>query len=165
MLCLWEKRTLFKKFPQKPNKSVKLVHSLAIAPEDEIEFLYEEQPYADEFTEFAIEDTDSESEEEADLTTESDDEQVPILKIQECKAIMPKLPNIEVSILPTKYHVPIKTIAFLDTGAARSMMNPKILPSQYWEPYSENFQAADGRIFQTSLRTKTKIGIRFFPIL
>ena len=47
---------------------------------------------------------------------------------------IPPLPNIEVHILPSKYDVPINAIAFMDTGAQKTLMNPTIFPSSAWDP-------------------------------
>ena len=76
---------------------------------------------------------------------------------------IPSLPNIEVHILPSKYDVPIKAIAFIDTGAQKTLMNLAILPSSVWKPDVHFFKAANGKIFQTDLITKSKIGIKIFP--
>ena len=43
------------------------------------------------------------------------------------------------------------------------ILNPSILPPDYWENHTEYFRAANGKIFETSLITKKPIGIQFFP--
>ena len=43
------------------------------------------------------------------------------------------------------------------------MINPKILPPDYWDNHTEYFRAANGKVFETSLITKKPIGIQFFP--
>ncbi|XP_057984608.1 uncharacterized protein LOC131169402 [Hevea brasiliensis] len=73
------------------------------------------------------------------------------------------IPLVPLHVLPSKYKRPINVIGFLDTGAHKSMMNPAILPPEYWVPHTEYFKAADGNIFKTSLITKQPIGIQFFP--
>jgi len=64
--------------------------------------------------------------------------------------------------LPVKYEILIKAIAFIDTGASRTMMNPKILHPEFWEQKEFQFKAASGEVFTTELMTKKNIGIRFF---
>ncbi|KAH9769368.1 Endonuclease [Citrus sinensis] len=43
------------------------------------------------------------------------------------------------------------------------MLNPKVLPPDYWKNHTEYFRAANGKFFETSLITKKSIGIQFFP--
>jgi len=82
---------------------------------------------------------------------------------EQCLVSIPPSPNIEVHILPSKYEIPVKVIAFIDTGAARTMMNPRVLHPDLWEQKKLRFKAASGEVFTTELMTKKKIGIRFFP--
>ena len=92
-------------------------------------------------------------------------EEIPTISDPEINSLnsTPPLPNVEVYILPFKYDVPIKAIAFVDTSAQKTLMNPAILPSSAWESSVHFFKAADGKIFQTDLITRHKIGIKFFP--
>ena len=69
------------------------------------------------------------------------------------------IPSVKIQIVPSRYHKPITSIGFLDTGAQRSMLNPAILPTEYWKTQEEHFKAADGKIFTTKLVTKHPIGI------
>ncbi|KAG8502654.1 hypothetical protein CXB51_001139 [Gossypium anomalum] len=46
---------------------------------------------------------------------------------------------------------PITVIAFVDTGSAESIMNPDILPEEWWKPHTKIFSAADGKLFSTNL--------------
>lgn len=39
--------------------------------------------------------------------------------------------NIQVQVLVEKYIAPIKVIAYVDTGAHKTMINPYILPKQF----------------------------------
>ncbi|KAH9697717.1 hypothetical protein KPL71_023724 [Citrus sinensis] len=55
------------------------------------------------------------------------------------------------------------TIGLIDTGAQRSMLNPHLLPPEYWTDYEEHFKAVNGKLFTTSLITKKPIGIQIFP--
>ncbi|KAK2658236.1 hypothetical protein Ddye_004769 [Dipteronia dyeriana] len=72
-------------------------------------------------------------------------------------------PQIKIQILPTKYSKPIPVIAYFDTGAHSSMMNPSVLPAEAWKQENNQFLAADGQIFNTHLVSKHKIGLQFFP--
>ncbi|KAH9801901.1 hypothetical protein KPL71_001197 [Citrus sinensis] len=58
---------------------------------------------------------------------------------------------------------PIPAISLIGTGAQRSMLNPHLLPPEYWTDYEEHFKAVNGKLFTTSLITKKSIGIQFFP--
>ncbi|KAK2658234.1 hypothetical protein Ddye_004767 [Dipteronia dyeriana] len=72
-------------------------------------------------------------------------------------------PQIKIQILPTKYSKPIPVIAYFDTGAHSSMMNPSVLPAEAWKQENNQFLAADEQIFNTHLVSKHKIGLQFFP--
>ncbi|KAL3643586.1 hypothetical protein CASFOL_014401 [Castilleja foliolosa] len=72
------------------------------------------------------------------------------------------LPNVKIYIFPTKYDKPIPVIAFLDTGAASSIIKPDILPSTHWNQCSAAFKAANGEIFHVTLISKL-IYIQLFP--
>ncbi|KAH9716812.1 hypothetical protein KPL71_021588 [Citrus sinensis] len=43
------------------------------------------------------------------------------------------------------------------------MLNPHLLPPEYWTNYEEHFKAVNGKLFTTSLITKKPIGIQIFP--
>ena len=43
------------------------------------------------------------------------------------------------------------------------MIDPTVLPSDYWESHSKLFRAVNGETFETTLITKKPIGIQFFP--
>ena len=43
------------------------------------------------------------------------------------------IPSVKIQIIPSKYHKPIIAIGFIDTGAQRSMLDPVILPIEYWK--------------------------------
>ncbi|KAH9716884.1 hypothetical protein KPL71_021620 [Citrus sinensis] len=73
------------------------------------------------------------------------------------------IPSIKLQILPSKFQRPIPAIGLIDTGAQRSMLNPHILPSEYWTQSQEHFKAVNGKLFTTSLITKKPIGIQIFP--
>ncbi|KAH9734684.1 hypothetical protein KPL71_017452 [Citrus sinensis] len=73
------------------------------------------------------------------------------------------IPSIKLQILPSKFQRPIPAIGLIDTGAQRSMLNPHILPPEYWTQFEEHFKAVNGKLFTTSLITKKPIGIQIFP--
>ncbi|KAH9769510.1 hypothetical protein KPL71_012030 [Citrus sinensis] len=73
------------------------------------------------------------------------------------------IPSIKLQILPSKFQRPIPAIGLIDTGAQRSMLNPHILPSEYWTQFEEHFKDINGKLFTTSLITKKPIGIQIFP--
>ncbi|KAH9801896.1 hypothetical protein KPL71_001194 [Citrus sinensis] len=73
------------------------------------------------------------------------------------------IPSIKLQILASKFQKPVPTIGLIDTGAQRSMLNPHILPPEYWTEYEEHFKAVNGKLFTTSLITKNPIGIQIFP--
>ncbi|KAH9750675.1 hypothetical protein KPL71_013962 [Citrus sinensis] len=73
------------------------------------------------------------------------------------------IPSIKLQILPSKFQRPTPAIGLIDTGAQRSMLNPHILPSDYWTQSEEHFKAVNGKLFTTSLITIKPIGIQIFP--
>ena len=90
---------------------------------------------------------------------------IPIFSIQEEPSIRPAIPQpcVEIQVLANKFEKPIKVITFIDTGAQQTMMDPYILPQEYWKKEVDYFVAADGKIFRTDLVTHAPIGIKFFP--
>ncbi|KAH9792652.1 hypothetical protein KPL71_004214 [Citrus sinensis] len=68
------------------------------------------------------------------------------------------IPSIKLQTLPSKFQRPIPAIGLIDTGAQRSMINPHILPPEYWTKYEEHFKVVNGKLFTTSLITKKPIG-------
>ncbi|KAH9769531.1 hypothetical protein KPL71_012037 [Citrus sinensis] len=144
-----------------PNKSAKSVHliqhlqqSSIISDNEDVESIFSEQSEKDDHTTFIL----------ADLTDSDPDDIFVISTIQEINHIRPKLPgpSVKISVIPFKFHKPVSVIGFLDTGAQRSMLNSRILPSDYWEHHTEYFRAVNGKIFKTSLISKKPIGIQFF---
>ncbi|KAK9180787.1 hypothetical protein WN944_023922 [Citrus x changshan-huyou] len=149
--------------PVKPHKAIKLIQHLESTTEfspttDQVEHLFSEQEEPNDDTVFAlpVESSDSDS---------SDFE--PIYTVQPSSILIHDrtipIPSVKIQIIPSKYHKPITAIGFLDTGAQRSMLDPAILPTEYWKTQEEHFKAADGKIFTTKLVTKHPIGIQLFP--
>ncbi|KAK8589939.1 hypothetical protein V6N12_024328 [Hibiscus sabdariffa] len=71
-------------------------------------------------------------------------------------------PHIPVSVYLGKYDKLIEVIAFIDTGAAKTIMNPNILPPKWWKPHTRIFSTASNDEFATYLISKP-ITIQFFP--
>jgi len=143
--------------PNKADKAIRLISSLNLGEED-VESLYSEQSSPDETTIFALQES---SEEE----THSQKKSVPVFSTMQLSniTIVPPKPHIPVHILPSKYDKPIKVIAYIDTGAQKTMVNPDILPADHWKQEDSYFIAANGKMFKTELVSKNPIGIRFFP--
>ncbi|XP_062089201.1 uncharacterized protein LOC133795762 [Humulus lupulus] len=72
------------------------------------------------------------------------------------------IPMEKMQIIPTKYSKPIKVAAFFDTGASYTIMNPDILPPEFWKKKKQYFHAANNQIFCTELISKP-IKLQFFP--
>ena len=148
-----------KNCPNKPEKAAKMIDSLN--PEEaDLESLYSEQSSADEHTAFALrEDSGDESNSDPEEKNE-----VPVYYLKQVASSLPTppLPCVEIQVLASKFAHPKKAIAYMDTGAQVTMMNPSVLPSEAWTTHAAFFMAADGKIFRTDLITKEKIGIKFF---
>ena len=159
-----------KNCPNKREKAAKLIHSLDLATDEDIESLYDEQDQLDTSTIFRLEYTNSDNSRKIDSSYS--EEHFPVMQAEEIPTISdlrinsldstPPLPNVDIHILPSKYDIPIKAIAFMDTGAQKTLMNLAILLSSAWEASVHFFKAADGRIIRTDLITRHKIGIKFF---
>ncbi|KAH9671265.1 hypothetical protein KPL70_017296 [Citrus sinensis] len=67
--------------------------------------------------------------------------------VQEINQVHSKLtsPSVKISVIPSKFNKPVSVIGFLDTGTQRSMLNPKVLPLDYWENHTEYFRATNGK--------------------
>ncbi|KAH9671389.1 hypothetical protein KPL70_017354 [Citrus sinensis] len=161
-----------KECPENPKRSQRLVQQLQslhqFSPDtDQIEFLYSEQESPDPDTVFALGTSDSDS--DSTSSTEPEDYS-PVFHIQSVPSSSTQLsvqpiPSVKIQILLSKYSRPIPAIAFIDTGAQRSILNPAILPPETWISNENHFRAASGKLFSTKLRTKSRIGIQLFPKL
>ncbi|RDX66824.1 hypothetical protein CR513_54368, partial [Mucuna pruriens] len=142
--------------PNKADKAIKLISSLKL-DDEEVESLYSEQSSADEETVFALKESEDED--------QSEPESIPIFLVKNIDTITisPPQPCIEVQLLPSKFHKLINVIVFMDTGAQKTMMNPEILPEEFWKKEVCHFVAANRKIFKTELITKEPVRIKFFP--
>ncbi|KAH9724641.1 hypothetical protein KPL70_007560 [Citrus sinensis] len=111
-----------------------------------------------------VESTFSEQSEQDDqtafiITESSDFEDISVIStVQNVNHVstIPR-PSLKMSILPSKFHKPVPVIGFIDTGTDTSMIDPSVLPSDYWEPHSKLFRAVNGETFETTLITKKPI--------
>ncbi|KAH1032088.1 hypothetical protein J1N35_044262 [Gossypium stocksii] len=67
------------------------------------------------------------------------------------------VPQVLVKIYLDKYSKPVTVIAFFDTGAAATIMNPDVLPLEWWKPHTTFFNIAANYPFATYLKT-TQLG-------
>ncbi|KAH9698137.1 hypothetical protein KPL71_023898 [Citrus sinensis] len=141
--------------PNKREKSIRLVEHLQAttdySPEnDELEFYFSEQDEPNDETVFVLQNS----------SDDSDSDQSQIIFHQQLLSLDTTIPipSIKLQILPSKFQRPIPAIGLIDTGAQRSMLNPHLLPPEYWTDYEEHFKAVNGKLFTTSLITKKPIG-------
>ncbi|KAH9769495.1 hypothetical protein KPL71_012023 [Citrus sinensis] len=140
--------------PHKREKSIRLVEHLQAttdySPEkDELEFYFSEQDEPNDEIMFALQNS----------SDDSDSDQSQIIFHQQLLSLDTTIPipSIKLQILPSKFQRPIPVIVLIDTGAQRSMLNPHLLPLEYWTDYEEHFKAVNGKLFTTSLITKKPI--------
>ncbi|KAH9680105.1 hypothetical protein KPL71_026418 [Citrus sinensis] len=145
--------------PNKREKSIRLVEHLQATTDyspakDELEFYFSEQDEPNDETVFVLQNS-----------SDSDSDQSQVIFHQQLLSLdtTVPIPSIKLQILPSKFQRPIPAIGLIDTGAQRSMLNPHILPSEYWTKSEEHFKAVNGKLFTTSLITKKPIGIQIFP--
>ncbi|KAH9769402.1 hypothetical protein KPL71_011984 [Citrus sinensis] len=145
--------------PNKREKSIRLVEHLQATTDyspakDELEFYFSEQDEPNDETVFALQNS-----------SDSDSDQSQVIFHQQSLSLdtTVPIPSIKLQILPSKFQRPIPAIGLIDTGAQHSMLNPHILPSEYWTQSEEHFKAVNGKLFTTSLITKKPIGIQIFP--
>ncbi|KAH9686201.1 hypothetical protein KPL70_014283 [Citrus sinensis] len=141
--------------PNKQEKSIRLVEHLQAtidySPEkDELKFYFSEQDEPTDETVFALQNSSDDS--------DSDQSQIIFHQLLLSLDTTVPIPSIKLQILPSKFQRHIPAIGLIDTGAQRSMLNPHILPPEYWIESEENFKAVNGKLFTTSLITKKSIG-------
>ncbi|KAH9744253.1 hypothetical protein KPL70_003621 [Citrus sinensis] len=146
--------------PNKREKSIWLVEHLQAttdySPErDELEFYFSEQDEPNDETVFPLQNS----------SDDSDSDQSQVIFHQQLLSLDTTvlIPSIKLQILPSKFQRPVPAIGLIDTGAQHSMLNPHILPPEYWTEYEEHFKAVNGKLFTISLITKKPIGIKIFP--
>ncbi|KAH9697996.1 hypothetical protein KPL71_023832 [Citrus sinensis] len=136
------------------NPSLKLVRNLisrwSAKMKRNVESNFSEQSEQDDQTAFII----AESSDSEDISVISTVQNVNYV------STIPR-PSLKMSILHSKFHKPVPVIGFIDTGADTSMIDPFVLPSDYWEPHSKLFRAVNGETFETTLITKKPIDDKF----
>ncbi|KAH9763297.1 hypothetical protein KPL70_001115 [Citrus sinensis] len=103
---------------------------------DELEFYFSEQDEPNDETVFALQNSSDDS--------DSDQSQVIFHQQLLSLDITVPIPSIKLQILPSKFQRLVPAIGLIDTGAQRSMLNPHILPPEYWTEYEEHFKAVNG---------------------
>ncbi|KAK0574989.1 hypothetical protein LWI29_032165 [Acer saccharum] len=152
-----------KKCPNKKAKSARLVQQLRdiadeVPSDADIESIFSEQDQTDPSTTFVLQ------EDVSDLESSGSSDYSSVPEAYQAIPLVPQFgPHAPVRIRPDKYSSPVDVIAYLDTGSHNTMMNPTILPPEYWKSQEHHFRAADGKVFATHLISKKKIGIQFFP--
>lgn len=71
-------------------------------------------------------------------------------------------PTAQIFIKPTHLHRPIPVVAYFDTGAAATLINPTLLPDDHWKTTNLTFRAVNGELFQITKISKP-IVIQLFP--
>ena len=131
-----------------PNQLIEHLQSSKLLSEsDDVESFFSEQEDYDEQTTFVLAETEDHSNPENVFVIQT------MQQIQKVQSVIP-IPSIKIQLLPEKFDKPVPIIGFVDTGAQTSMLNPSILPSQFWEKHTEYFKAANGELFHRSLITK-----------
>ncbi|KAH1063930.1 hypothetical protein J1N35_028917 [Gossypium stocksii] len=72
------------------------------------------------------------------------------------------VPHIPVKVYLDKYSKPITIIAFINTGTVETIMNPDVLPPEWWKAHVRYFNSTTVHPFATYLISKP-ITIQFFP--
>ncbi|XP_070056972.1 uncharacterized protein [Nicotiana tomentosiformis] len=74
-------------------------------------------------------------------------------------------PQVELKVNSSKWDKPTRVIAFIDTGAACSLMNPIVLPEDQWVSHYMDFNIASNGIMTTTVITNHPVTIELFPRL
>ncbi|KAL4388578.1 hypothetical protein GQ457_09G008110 [Hibiscus cannabinus] len=138
---------------------------IQISEEDDVESIFSIDDEPTEESIFAIQSLD-EVPDDSTSNSELSSSEVFMLQARVSPSDSDKLtiptPHIPVSVYCEKYDKAIVAIAFIDTGAGKTIMNPDILPETWWKPYTKKFSTASNEIFTTYLISKP-ITIQFFP--
>ncbi|KAL5548784.1 hypothetical protein UlMin_004015 [Ulmus minor] len=89
------------------------------------------------------------------------DDQESFYKMTTINFVQP-VPIVKMQVIPSKYSLPMKVVAFFDTGASFTIMNHDILPKEFWRKKKQYFHTANINIFCTELISKP-IKLQFFP--
>ncbi|KAL5784416.1 hypothetical protein ACOSQ2_006808 [Xanthoceras sorbifolium] len=118
----------------------------AVASDADIESLHSEQSEMDDDTAFALPESEPEFIFSDSETEYSDSSGSTIFQLQPFILSNQHIPSphVQAQILLDKYDKPINVVVYIDTGAYKSMLDLKVLPSQYWTPHEQHFKAANG---------------------
>ncbi|KAL4336066.1 hypothetical protein GQ457_07G043400 [Hibiscus cannabinus] len=134
---------------------------IQIDEEDDVESIFSIDDEPNDNSLFSIQGLEDSKEE-----TDSSTEEIYMLQAEiNSSTIMASIvptPHVPVSIYLDKYDKATDVIAFMDTGAAKTIMNPDILPTHWWKPHIRKFSTASSDEFVTKLISKP-ITIQFFP--
>lgn len=124
------------------------LYSTEINEEDDLESIFSLEDEQSPETLQIIDYSDSEDD------TAKENSQELLFSIPEINVINPAVPNLsllldrpyaKINIFLDHYAKPITVIAFFDTGAACTIINPEILPPSHWKLYYQVFHAANGQ--------------------
>ena len=168
LFCLQKTRPFCKDCPKK-EKATKLLEQAQIHADD--------TPFSDVESLFSLDDDYSPqalvvmaySTLEEDSNSDSYDASNPeIQTIYTSQPIIAPLTNptpiAQVHILLETYSRPVPVIALFDTRAAATILQPKILPAEFWLPHNQMFCVANGETFLITQKSKP-ILIKIFPTL
>ncbi|KAE8667738.1 hypothetical protein F3Y22_tig00112383pilonHSYRG00545 [Hibiscus syriacus] len=157
-----EQMEIFEKEESHSSKMIQQIQEktgIKIREDDDVESLFSIEEEPTDQTLFAIQNLIDSSEDEF-----SETERVFILqsKISSSIVSVVPIPHVPATVYLGKYEKPISVIAFIDTGAAETIMNPEVLPPEWWKPHTRYFNSAADQTFATHLISKP-ITIQFFP--
>ncbi|KAK8518961.1 hypothetical protein V6N12_012195 [Hibiscus sabdariffa] len=135
--CSFERRDLEKHY----NAMIKLFYALGAEQEDDdVESVFSIEDDLSDQSVFAIQSLEEELEE---VETDWSSEAIYMLqhKISTNSSTVP-IPHVQAAVYLEKYGKPILIIAFINTGAAMSIMNPNVLPKNWWKPHIRYFTSA-----------------------
>ncbi|KAK8539399.1 hypothetical protein V6N12_043025 [Hibiscus sabdariffa] len=152
--------------PSKKEKAWREVNKILwiIIPEDDdVESIFSIEDELSDQSLFAIQALDEEPEEkfETDWSSETIYMLQHRISTNNICSIVP-IPHVQAAVYLEKYDKPISIIAFIYTGAAKSIMNPDVLPKEWWKPHVKYFTSASDQTFKTTLISKP-LTIQFFP--
>nr|XP_009776900.1 PREDICTED: uncharacterized protein LOC104226571 [Nicotiana sylvestris] len=75
------------------------------------------------------------------------------------------IPQAELRVYSSKWDKPTQVIAFIDIGAACSLMNSAVLPEDQWVPHFKDFNTVSNGILTTTVIINHPITIEFFSRL
>nr|XP_009783711.1 PREDICTED: uncharacterized protein LOC104232259 [Nicotiana sylvestris] len=86
----------------------------------------------------------------------------PVIESREEIDALAVVPQVELKVYSSKWDIPTRVIAFIDTGATSSLINHVVLPEDQWVPHFKDFNTASNAILITTVVTKHPVTIEFF---